>query len=199
MTKHLTKPIRAIHFMVLAFLMTLSACVTENKIQKLEANGNCEQAEKLISEKYSGQKQLYHKAMLYITCENNRAKGIPILKKLASANYIPALGRLVEYNLATSQQHIKYSQLKNEAEQNAKEKKLKRMETLANIGRYGSGALGRQSSKNSETKRSSDSVTCFAQGDYISGSYKTCKYDCMGSAYSLSIDATDICPLTVDD
>ena len=128
----------------------------------------------------------------------NRAKGIPILKKLAGANYVPALGRLVEYNLATDKQHIKYSQLKNEAELNAKEEKLKRMETLATIGRYGSGALGRQSSKNSETERSSDSVTCFAQGDYISGSYKTCKYDCMGSAYSLSIDATDICPLTVD-
>ena len=127
-----------------------------------------------------------------------RAKGIPILKKLAGANYLPALGRLVEYDLATDKQHIKYSQLKNEAELNAKEEKLKRMETLATIGRYGSGALGRQSSKNSETERSSDSVTCFAQGDYISGSYKTCKYDCMGSAYSLSIDATDICPLTVD-
>jgi uncharacterized protein len=34
MTKHLTKPIRAIHFMVLAFLMTLSSPVTAQDFEK---------------------------------------------------------------------------------------------------------------------------------------------------------------------
>jgi len=34
MTKHLTKPIRAIHFMVLAFLMTLSSPVAAQAFQK---------------------------------------------------------------------------------------------------------------------------------------------------------------------
>ena len=34
MTKHLTKPIRAIHFMVLAFLMTLSSPVAAQDFQK---------------------------------------------------------------------------------------------------------------------------------------------------------------------
>ena len=34
MTKHLTKPIRAIHFMVLAFLMTLSSPVPAQDFQK---------------------------------------------------------------------------------------------------------------------------------------------------------------------
>ncbi|MDA7709257.1 sel1 repeat family protein [bacterium] len=34
MTKHLTKPIRAIHFMVLAFLMTLSSSVAAQDFQK---------------------------------------------------------------------------------------------------------------------------------------------------------------------
>ncbi len=34
MTKHLTKPIRAIHFMVLAFLMTLSSPVVAQGVEK---------------------------------------------------------------------------------------------------------------------------------------------------------------------
>ena len=34
MTKHLTKPIRAIHFMVLAFLMTLSSPVAAQAFKK---------------------------------------------------------------------------------------------------------------------------------------------------------------------
>ncbi len=34
MTKHLTKPIRAIHFMVLAFLMTLSSPVVAQDVEK---------------------------------------------------------------------------------------------------------------------------------------------------------------------
>jgi len=34
MTKHLIKPIRAIHFMVLAFLMTLSSPVVAQDFQK---------------------------------------------------------------------------------------------------------------------------------------------------------------------
>ena len=42
MTKHLTKPIRAIHFMVLAFLMTIGSQVSAAEISKMGMSFVCE-------------------------------------------------------------------------------------------------------------------------------------------------------------
>ena len=43
------------------------------------------------------------------------------------------------------------------------------------------------------------SVTCFLQGETTSGMNKICFYDCLGSAYAITIGATDLCPLSVNN
>ena len=40
-------------------------------------------------------------------------------------------------------------------------------------------------------------VTCFLEGEKTSGMNKICFYDCLGSAFAITIKATDLCPLTV--
>lgn len=41
-------------------------------------------------------------------------------------------------------------------------------------------------------------VTCFKTGERISGMNKICYYDCLGSAAAITIQATQLCPLTID-
>ena len=40
-------------------------------------------------------------------------------------------------------------------------------------------------------------VTCFGKGEQISGMNKICYYDCLGSAAAITISATSLCPLTI--
>tara|TARA_B100001059_G_C17771877_1_gene548939 strand:- start:749 stop:1012 length:264 start_codon:yes stop_codon:yes gene_type:complete len=40
-------------------------------------------------------------------------------------------------------------------------------------------------------------VTCFVEGETTSGMNKICFYDCLGSAYAITISGTDLCPLNV--
>lgn len=40
-------------------------------------------------------------------------------------------------------------------------------------------------------------VTCFKSGERTSGMYKICYYDCLGSTVAITIDATDLCPLSI--
>ena len=40
--------------------------------------------------------------------------------------------------------------------------------------------------------------TCFKTGDYRSGFNKICNYDCLGSAYAMTISSTSLCPLMVN-
>lgn len=41
-------------------------------------------------------------------------------------------------------------------------------------------------------------VMCFHRGERISGMNKICYYDCLGSAYAITIRSTELCPLTID-
>lgn len=39
---------------------------------------------------------------------------------------------------------------------------------------------------------------CNKKYEYVSGMKKTCVYDCKGSDYSITVRATQLCPLTID-
>jgi hypothetical protein len=39
--------------------------------------------------------------------------------------------------------------------------------------------------------------TCFSQGEFTSGFYKTCSYNCPGGLVTRTVSATTICPLTI--
>ena len=41
-------------------------------------------------------------------------------------------------------------------------------------------------------------MTCFSTGEQTSGMNKICYYNCLGSAYAITIRAIDLCPLTID-
>ena len=40
-------------------------------------------------------------------------------------------------------------------------------------------------------------TTCFGTGEQTSGMNKICFYDCLGSAFAITIGATQLCPLTI--
>jgi len=40
--------------------------------------------------------------------------------------------------------------------------------------------------------------TAFYTGESISGVYKTCYYNYLGSSVAISVSATSLCPLTID-
>jgi hypothetical protein len=44
---------------------------------------------------------------------------------------------------------------------------------------------------------SAPQVTCYSQGERVSGMNKICYYDCLGSAYAQTQSAVSLCPLTV--
>ena len=41
-------------------------------------------------------------------------------------------------------------------------------------------------------------ATCFFQYEQMSGMNKICYYDCLGSAYAITISAVTLCPLTIN-
>lgn len=95
--------------------------------------GECRNAEALIEGKYKGQQQLYKKAMLYINCDKNKKKGVKVLKKLADADYLPALERIIEYDLASKQQQLRYRYLKYQASVAAYERRKAISESMMNL------------------------------------------------------------------
>ncbi len=42
-------------------------------------------------------------------------------------------------------------------------------------------------------------VTCFFKSSYTSGFNKICTYDCLGSDVAITIGATELCPLTIQN
>lgn len=42
-------------------------------------------------------------------------------------------------------------------------------------------------------------VMCFSKGEQQSGMNKICYYDCLGSLTAITIGATQLCPLTIND
>ena len=43
-----------------------------------------------------------------------------------------------------------------------------------------------------------NAVTCFKSYEYISGFNKICVYDCLGSDRAITIQSTQLCPLTIN-
>lgn len=42
------------------------------------------------------------------------------------------------------------------------------------------------------------STTCFYRGEQVSGLYKICYYSCLGSTVAITVRATQLCPLTIN-
>ncbi|EJB04818.1 hypothetical protein Rleg9DRAFT_3677 [Rhizobium leguminosarum bv. trifolii WSM597] len=42
-------------------------------------------------------------------------------------------------------------------------------------------------------------MMCMKSGEQTSGMNKICYYDCMGSTKAITVRATDLCPLTIND
>ena len=42
-------------------------------------------------------------------------------------------------------------------------------------------------------------VTCFKSGEQTSGMNKICYYDCLGSTVAITISATSLCPLSINN
>lgn len=42
-------------------------------------------------------------------------------------------------------------------------------------------------------------VICFSKGEQQSGMNKICYYDCLGSMTAITIGATQLCPLTINN
>jgi hypothetical protein len=40
-------------------------------------------------------------------------------------------------------------------------------------------------------------VTCFYKGEQRSNMNKICYYDCLGSAYAITVGAVELCPLSI--
>ena len=108
---------------------------------------------------------------------------------------------------------IQCSSLKNEDEVTQLFVKLLRPKAAANqkkdftlLDALGAFAMGVNSYNQGSSGTAQPSVTqrqpslgraCFGRGDYVSGFNKICNYDCLGSAYAMTISSTSLCPLTV--
>jgi len=115
--------------------LILTACGVEGDIEDALEAGECRKAEQLVIDEYAGQLEVYKRAMIYINCDKNKSKGVRLLKKLADADYIPALERLIEYDVATKRQHKRYTELKAAAAQRAYERRQRQKERLLNYGK----------------------------------------------------------------
>ena len=91
-------------------------------------------AEELIKEKYSGQDQLYQRALVHIECSRETSKGLNMLNTLASGEYMPAMARLIELNEASPQMIKRYNTLKYAAEQAAYERREAQKRRLLSYG-----------------------------------------------------------------
>ena len=54
-----------------------------------------------------------------------------------------------------------------------------------------------QQQQNPSYNRSMSGSTCFSQGEFTSGLYKTCSYNCPGGLVTRTFSSTTICPLSI--
>ena len=144
---------------VIVMLFAAACTTTSGEIKSFKKAGECRKAENLIKEKYSGQTQLYNTAMVYIECDGEKSKGLKTLKTLAAGEFMPAMARLIEFNVASSQMIKRYNTLKSKADERrcvntvskailSREQKISsiaRKWTYGGGAKYGSGGIGRAS------------------------------------------------------
>jgi len=126
---------RRINVIVLFCSVLVAACGVEGDIQDAIETGQCRQAEALVEQEFKGQKQLYERAMIYIRCDKQKTKGIRTLQKLANGDYIPALERLIEYDVATAAQQKRYRELKDAIARAAYERRQRQKQRLLSYGK----------------------------------------------------------------
>ena len=134
---------------LLVMLFAAGCSNTRDEINSLKESGECRMAEQLVKKEYSGQKQLYNVAMVYIECDREKSKGLKILKTLASGEYMPAMARLINLNAASPQMIKRYKilQCRSQIYDQLYSRKLKissiaRTWTLGGA-KYGRGGMGR--------------------------------------------------------
>jgi|GEM_PF-3469281 len=137
---------------LLVMLFAAGCSNTRDEINSLKESGECRMAEQLVKKEYSGQKQLYNVAMVYIECDGEKSKGLKILKTLASSEYMPAMARLINLNAASPQMTKRYNVLQcrdqigslfYSRKQNISS--IARRWTFGGGAKYGSGGIGRAS------------------------------------------------------
>ena len=65
----------------LFIVLFAATCTTSrDEISSLKESGECRKAEQLITDKYSGQEQLYDLALLYSECDGDYNKSLKIIK-----------------------------------------------------------------------------------------------------------------------
>jgi len=116
---------------VIVMLFAAACTTTSGEIKSFKKAGECRKAENLIKKKYSGQTQLYNTAMVYIECDGEKSKGLKTLKTLAAGEFMPAMARLIEFNVASSQMIKRYNTLKSIAA----ERRQASINRLLNYGR----------------------------------------------------------------
>ena len=145
-----------------------AACGVERDIEEALETGQCRKAEQLVTNEYSGQKQLYSRAMIYIDCDGKKSDGVKILKKLADGDYLPALERLIEYDIASSAQQRRYRELKAAAARASYERRKaisESMQRLAcNPAIGGGGCSSRPSSATTSSTKQLDNTKCIQDG-----------------------------------
>ena len=119
----------------LMMLFAAACSTTRDEINSFKASGECRKAEQLVKDEYSGQKQLYNVAMVFIECDGEKSKGLKILKTLAAGEYMPAMARLIELNAASPQMIKRYNILQSAEEQADYERWQARKQRLLNYGR----------------------------------------------------------------
>jgi len=148
--------------------LILTACGVEGDIEDALEAGQCRKAEQLVVDEYSGQKQLYRRAMIYIDCDKNKSQGVKILKKLADGDYLPALERLIEYDIATSKQQRRYRDLKAAAARASYERRKaisESMQRLAcNPAIGGGGCSGSSGRTTTSQPKQLDNDKCIQDG-----------------------------------
>jgi hypothetical protein len=136
---------------LLVMLFAAGCSNTRDEINSLKESGECRMAEQLVKKEYSGQKQLYNVAMVYIECDGEKSKGLKILKTLASSEYIPAMARLINLNAASPQMTKRYNVLQCRDQTNSqfysRKQKISSIARRWTLGgaRYGSGGMGQAS------------------------------------------------------
>ena len=133
----------------LMMLFAAACSTTRDEISLLKESGECRKAEQLVKDEYSGQKQLYNVAMVYIECDGERSKGLKILKTLASGEYMPAMAGLINLSAASPQMIKRYKTLQCRSQ--IYDQLYSRKQKISSIARrwtlggakYGSGGMGR--------------------------------------------------------
>jgi len=104
----------------LFIVLFAATCTTSrDEISSLKESGECRKAEQLITDKYSGQEQLYDLALLYSECDGDYNKSLKIIIKMASDEYMPAMARLINLNAASPQMVKRYTILECRSQTNS--------------------------------------------------------------------------------